>query len=277
MGVSFVSARAAAAALTVLATCAAASAAEYRSTFEVLPAPGFLLVKSFFFARDGAVVKVETASFRRDRVTLRVIDYPDGGPTGEMVLRALDRGVLAAINGGYFTDRYEPDGLLEIAGAVRQPARPGLSGVVGSTIAGDPIVELAGNVDTGKLRDAVQSGPFIVDPGGTVGIRRDDGQRAPRSLVILTPKYIAISVTARCGLYDLANALVRGPGSFGVDHIDRALNLDGGPSTGFAVRQRNGEVESVRESARLRTVLAIVERAQSPAPSVTPSAQPKAP
>jgi len=268
--------RAALAALAIVAiTSRSTSAAEYQATFELLPSPGFLLVKSLFFARDGSAVNVETASFRRDRVTLRVLDYPDGGPKGAIVLHAMDGGALAAINGGYFTDQYQPDGLLEIAGVVRQPARPGLSGIVGSTTDEDPVIEPVGNADTAKLRDALQSGPFIVDPGGTNGIRRDDGQRAARSLVILSPKYIAVSVTARCGLSDLANALVSTPGTFGVDHVDRALNLDGGPSTGFAVRRRNGDVEVVRESARLRTVLTVVERAPSPAPSS--STQPKAP
>jgi Phosphodiester glycosidase len=268
--------RAAVAALAVLATTSGStSAAEYHSTFEVLPSPGFLLVKSFFFARDGSVVDVETASFRRERVTLRVLDYPDGGRKGEMVLRAMDQGALAAINGGYFTNQYQPDGLLEIAGVVRQPARRGLSGIVGSTIDGDPVVELVDDADTAKLRDAVQSGPFIVDPGGHNGIRRDDGQRAARSVVILSAKFVAVSVTAQCGLYDLANALVNSPATFGLDHVDRALNLDGGPSTGFAVRRRTGDVEIVRESARLRTVLTVVERAPSSAPST--STQPKAP
>ena len=157
--------------------------------------------------------------------------------------------------------------MLEIDGVVRQPARVGLSGVVGSASDDAPVVAVAEGIDTAKLRDALQTGPFLVDPGGAHGIRRDDGKRAQRSLVILTKDRIAIAVTSRCGLYDLATALVRSPWLFGVDHVERALNLDGGPSSGFAVRLLSGDVESVPESTRLRTVLTIVERSPSPTPS----------
>ena len=226
-----------------------------------------LLVQSDFVSSDGGLVHVEAATFPRDRVTLRVVDYPNGGPRGETVLLSLQLGGIAAINGGYFTEDYRPDGLLEVDGVVRQPARGGLSGVVGSSSDDAPVVALAEGIDTAKLRDALQTGPFLVDPGGAHGIRRDDGKRARRSLVILTKDRIAVAVTSRCGLYDLATALVRSPWFFGVDDVERALNLDGGPSSGFAVRLSSGGLESVPESTRLRTVLRIVARLPSPAPS----------
>jgi hypothetical protein len=261
----------------VLAGCAILAATgalspEYSASIDALPVGG-LLWHSSFTTPGGETVTVETAVFRRDRVTVRISDYPEGGTTGETVLRSLQPRTVAAINGGYFTEDYRPDGLLELAGVVQQPLRSGLSGVVGSAVDDAPVVLPAAGIDTAKLRDALQSGPFLVDPGGANGIRRDDGQRARRSLVILGKNRIGVGVTTRCGLYDLASALVRSPWSFGVDRVERALNLDGGPSTGFAVRLLSGRIESVPESVRLRTVLTIVERSPTPAPS----AQPKAP
>ena len=217
-------------------------------------------VRAGFIAPDGHAVQVQTAVFPRDLVTVRIVDYPYGGPIGETVLRSVQHDVLAAINGGYFTADYRPDGLLEVDGVVRTPVRAGLSGFVGSASDDAPVVALADGVDTAKLRDALQGGPFLVDPGGAHGIKRDDGQRARRSLVILTADKIAIAMTAKCGLYDLATALLQSPEIFGVDHVERALNLDGGPSTGFAVRLPGGEVDVVPETGRLRTVLTIQRR-----------------
>jgi hypothetical protein len=166
--------------------------------------------------------------------------------------------------------------LLEIDGVVRQPARTGLSGIVGSAPDASPVVALAEGMDTAKLRDAVQSGPFLVDPGGEHGIRRDDGQRARRSLVILSADKIAIAVTSKCGLYDLATVLLQTPEVFGVDRVERALNLDGGPSTGFAVRLPSGDVDILAETARIRTVLVIQRRSGPEGPPKLPKRQSQA-
>lgn len=218
------------------------------------------LVVSRFTASRGHVVDVVAAVFPRDRVTIRVVDHPAGGPLGETVVHALQGKVLAAINGAYFTEDFEPDGLYEIDAVVRRPARSGLSGVVGSAKDGAPVVARAGAVDPAMLRDAVQSGPFVVDPGGTLGIWSDDGQRARRSLVVVSAGRIAFVTTAKCGLYDLARALVASPRAFGVDRVERALNLDGGPSSALAVRLPSNSVFNVPETGKLRTVLTIEPR-----------------
>jgi hypothetical protein len=90
-------------------------------------------VRSSFVASDRRTVQVEAAIFPRDRVTIGIVDYPLGGPVGEMVSRAFSPDVVAAVTGGYVGARF-PDGLLELGGTVREPAhaRAGLSGVVGS-------------------------------------------------------------------------------------------------------------------------------------------------
>jgi Phosphodiester glycosidase len=189
------------------------------------------LVKSRFAVR-GVTVDVESAVFPRDRVSIGVIDYPFGGPPGGTVSRSVVEHVLAAIGGGYFGARFRPKGLLVIDGAVHEPEDGGYSGVVGSTRDGRPVLTWADGVDTRTLRYAMQGGPFIVDPGGKPGIRSDDGHRWRRSLVIESGETIAVAVTSACGLYDLMNALLHSPETFGVESVDRALNLSGGPSSG---------------------------------------------
>jgi Phosphodiester glycosidase len=218
------------------------------------------LVKSHFVVRVRVVVQVEAAVFPRDRVSVGIIDYPFGGPPGATVSRSVVEHVLAAISGGYFRGGFQPAGLLVIDGAVHEPRSAPYSGVVGSTRDGRPVLTWADGLDPGTMRYAMQAGPFVVDPGGKPGIRSDDGHRQRRSLVIESADAIAVAVTSDCGLYDLMNALLGSPETFGVESVDRALNLSGGPSSGLAVRLPNGGVESVPEQMRVRSVLTIVER-----------------
>lgn len=249
-------------ALTALGTAPPAVPAGGTAGLEVSSEPLQLgtLVKSSFRVSGDVTVSVESAVFPRDRVSIRVIDYPLGGPPGAMVARSVVEHVLAALNGGYFTARGLPDGLVVIDGAVRSPAVAHLSGLVGSTRDGESIIGWLDGIDRRTLAYALQAGPFIVDPGGTAGIRRDSGERARRSIVIESDHAIAVAVTSACGLYDLMNALLLEPQAFGVDRVDRALNLDGGPSSGLAVRLPSGKVEQVPERTRIRTVLTVIER-----------------
>lgn len=218
------------------------------------------LVKSHFVAPGNVMVPVETAIFPRDRVTVGVIDYPVGGPPGGMVERSVVEHVLAAIGSGYFGARWRPEGLLIMNGAVQSPAIANRSGVVGSSRDGEPVVAWMNGTDPKTLEYALQAGPFVVDPGGMPGIRRDDGQRARRSIVIESDDSIAVALTGSCGLYDLMNALLRSPEAFGLDRVDRALNLSGDLSGGLAVRLPDGSVETIPERMRIRSVLTIVRR-----------------
>jgi Phosphodiester glycosidase len=212
------------------------------------------------FVADRVTVDVQSAVFARDAVTLHVVEYPLGGPSGEMVRRALGPDDVAAITGGYFTQGNRPRGLLVLGGSVHEPPRNDLSGIVGSAADGAPVVAVSGTVATSALRDAVQAGPFVVDPGGLPGIHRNDRQHARRAIVIVSERSIAFAFTSSCTLYDLMNELLRYPETFGVEHVERALNLSGGPTAGLAVRLPGGEIEGEPERLRVRTVLTIRPR-----------------
>jgi hypothetical protein len=242
----------------VLALSSLAAAPEPVTTVETLPIGA--LVKSHLATPDGRRVDVESAVFPRDRVSVGIIDYPVAGPPGATVSRSVVQHVLAAISSGYSGPGSRPQGLLVMDGAVHSPATNIRSGVVGSTREGDPIVTWIEGTDPHAFRYAMQAGPFVVDPGGTPGITRDDGHRARRSIVIESDDGIAVAVTSPCGLYDLMNMLLREPRAFGVERVDRALNLSGDASSGLAVRLPGGGVDSVPERMRVRSVLTIVER-----------------
>jgi hypothetical protein len=244
--------RAALALLTATATLAAAPASG--PTAEPL-ALG-MHVRSSFTASDRRTVQVEAAVFPRDRVTFGIVDYPLGGPAGEAVSRAFSPDVVAAVTGGYFAYGH-PRGLLELGGTVREPMRADLSGVVGSMADLTPVIVPTAGTSPASLNDAIQAGPFVVDPGGAFGIRSDDRQHARRAIVFLADDDIGVALTSSCTLYELAEGLTNSPAAFGVARVERALNLSGGPSAGIAVRLPNGRVEGDPERIRIRTVLTI--------------------
>jgi hypothetical protein len=98
----------------------------------------------------------------------------------------------------------------------------------------------------GTAELAVQAGPRLVEADGRPGIRTDDGQRAPRTVLCLGDggRRVDLILVWRAG-----NPVV-GPGLFALSRAlstpllppdprrcERALNLDGGPSTGLVLRR----------------------------------------
>ncbi|MBV9438964.1 MAG: phosphodiester glycosidase family protein [Candidatus Eremiobacteraeota bacterium] len=222
------------------------------------PVPGGSLVRSSFAERDGLRVRLDTALYPRDRVTLRVLDYRSGTTPRRGVLASLQGDAFAAITGGFFDAGWRPRGLLELNGVVRHPALAAVGGVVGSAPDGAPVIASI-DADPATLRDAVQGIPLLVEPGGGNGMHGDDGQRAIRAFVFVAGDRIGIGLASRCGLQDLAIALVEEPALFGVDRVESALNLSGDGSAGLAVRLAGG-VLSEPEGISIRTVLQIAPR-----------------
>lgn len=173
------------------------------------------------------------------RWTLRAWRSPDDRMTG----LAPDRSVLAAINGAYFEPDFAPSGLLLSNGVTLGRIAPrGGSGVLtlrrglASVEASDGFPEdFAGEL-------AVQCGPRLVEEGGIVGIHRDDGRRFARTAACVRDRGRTLDLVLTWNL----DAPLRGPGLQWLARrlagpsptgdptgCERALNLDGGPSTGF--------------------------------------------
>jgi len=136
---------------------------------------------------------------------------------------------VAIWNGGYFEPSLRPSGLVVDQG--RQVSPPS---------SGSALLLLGERFSLVRFREApparlresaLQLWPFLIEPGGGDGIRRDDGKRARRSAV---------------GLDDSGRGLLVGVIGEGVTLFELmrlcrqlgavvAANLDGGPSTGFAL------------------------------------------
>jgi hypothetical protein len=136
---------------------------------------------------------------------------------------------VAIWNGGYFEPDLRPSGLVVDQG--REVAPPSSGSAL--LLLGDrfSLVRYR-EAPPARLREsALQVWPFLIEPGGGDGIRRDDGRRARRSAIGLDD--------AGRGL--LASVVGEGVTLFQLMTLCRQLgavvaaNLDGGPSTGFAL------------------------------------------
>ena len=103
---------------------------------------------------------------------------------------------------------------------------------------------------------AVQAGPFIIDPGGAVGVRAM-AARAKRSLIALDARgRVMLLVTGSLTLHHVAMLLHDHAPALGLEQVERALNLDGGPSTGLSVAL-DDPTWSMAERGPVRNVLVI--------------------
>lgn len=136
-------------------------------------------------------------------------------------------GYTLLLNGGYFQEDFSPVGLVRIGGAkITRRAAPRLSGFVAIDKQGH-LSLLTRADDLAGYATIIQSGPYVVGPGGIVGIKSDRGQTARRTVIGLTREQgIIVAVTEPITLTDLARGMLAEFPS-----LDRLLNLDGGPST----------------------------------------------
>jgi uncharacterized protein YigE (DUF2233 family) len=168
------------------------------------------------------------------QVRLRVLYAPDK----PRMLRSwfADTRPLIAINGGFFDQAYNATALLISDSAISGASYAGFGGMLSVAPGGDVSIRPLRDqpYDPGEeLVQALQSFPMLVFPGGTTASLEDDGQRARRSAVALDRAgrlLLIASPTSRLTLHDFAGWLAESD-----LEIDRALNLDGGSSTGMFV------------------------------------------
>lgn len=180
---------------------------------------------------------------QRFRLALGVADNAFGNTAEEF--RAGHDAVLA-INAGFFDldlqSRLSPVGLAVADGRELHPfdaekAVSPLSGVLHS-IDGRLSIDFAREYDTARpVEMALQSGPLVVDPGGQNGIRRNSYDRLNRSAVCLTEDGapVVVLVWGGLSLFELG-AFLSTPAADGGLGCERAINLDGGPSSQSSLR-----------------------------------------
>jgi hypothetical protein len=152
-------------------------------------------------------------------------------------------GSVAGVNGGYFKEDGSPVGLLVCEGRRVNPFEKArlLSGMF-LVRAGRPYIQRTTGTPSGPLDSAIQCGPLLVEHGATVAGLNDE-RVAPRTFVFLTGRgRVGIGIIRSTTLAQAARLLIS-PGLVRDDRISMALNLDGGSSTGFFGRTRDGSLD----------------------------------
>jgi uncharacterized protein YigE (DUF2233 family) len=87
-----------------------------------------------------------------------------------------------------------------------------------------------------RFEAAVQTGPLVVDPGGKNGIYRNNFDRQNRSVVCIQGdgRPVIVQVSGGLSLYEVGEML-SSPDAGGGLGCERAINLDGGPSSQISV------------------------------------------
>ena len=157
-----------------------------------------------------------------------ILDNSELNPQKDVKNLAVREGDVV-INGGYYSKEYQSLGYLKINGVeIHSKINPGLSGML--SIKSDRLFGINWSKSTvvADYDGILQNGPFLVDPGGKLGINTDDGRLASRVCVgrKLNGNIIVV-YSAKISLFKLASVVLENH-----PDISELLNMDGGPMAG---------------------------------------------
>jgi phosphodiester glycosidase len=212
--------------------------------------------RHFVLQNSAESATIDLAFFRTNSATLRVIDNPGGSENLCDVMRR--ENFIAGVNGGYFDTQFRPIGLRVIDGTTRSPlirARL-LTGVLCASSRGIEIVRRGEFSQKKKCMSAVGCGPFLIDGG--MAVHGLDRSRRARRTFIATARggEAALGISSSLSLAELAGALAALPDF----KIWRALNLDGGSSSAFWFRKKDGGAFSISEEKSVRDFVGIIAK-----------------
>jgi exopolysaccharide biosynthesis protein len=204
-------------------------------------------------------ITVDLAIFSTKSCTLRVLQNKDGSESLADVMR--HEKCVAAVNGGYFDEKFAPIGLRMANGQMIAPLQRArlITGVLLASSRGVQIVRSREFSRRPGITSAIQCGPFLVDRGQSIG-GLNNTRTARRTFAATTNGNRAlVGVCSDVSLAELSKIVATT--LFADDlRIERALNLDGGSSTGFWFTRENGSVFSIPEQKPVRDFVGIVPK-----------------
>lgn len=172
------------------------------------------------------ILRVDPAVYRFD------VAYHPGQPQS-LEQWQTETGALLVVNGGYFTESYDATGVVVVGGQASGVSYQDFGGMLTITAGGPSLRWLPQQpYDPAEgLLAGLQSFPMLVTPGGQLGYPDEDGQRARRTVIAQDTDgriLFILAINGTFSLHQMSRFLVESD-----LNIDRALNLDGGASTGL--------------------------------------------
>ena len=207
---------------------------------------------------------IQLVWFDQNNFHFKVVDNGGGEQSKYANLAAAmqQNGCVAGANGGFFVEGYAPLGLMisneESTGKWGKGKL--LTGAILTDVSLQSKVIRRAEYQPGSARELVQAGPLLVDGGTKVkGLATSNARR--RTFVLYDGRDLfAIGLSDSFTLDELAEVLSQ-PGLFGDLTVFRAINLDGGTSSGFFCN-RGPEQKSIHVEPfkRVRNYLGIVPK-----------------
>lgn len=167
---------------------------------------------------------------------------------------------LVAVNGGFFTADNRATALIVADGKAHSASYTGFGGMLAASADGRIWIQALRDEPydpATPLDQAIQSFPMLVYPGGAVAEITDNGQRARRTVVAMDRAGRMLLIVCPTSAFSL-QALATWLASSDLE-IDRALNLDGGSSSGLFVEA--GDIRwQIDSFAALPSVLLVEPR-----------------
>lgn len=204
-------------------------------------------------------ITIDLAIFSTKSCTLRVLQNEGGADGLGEVMRRED--CLAGVNGGYFDEKFAPIGLRMANGQMIAPLQRArlITGVLVASSRGVQLMRSREFSRRAGVTAAVQCGPFLVDLTRPISGLNDSNVARRTFAATTTGNRALVGVCSDVSLAELSKMLATT--SFAEDlRIERALNLDGGSSTGFWFARENGTVFSIPEHKPVRDFVGIVPK-----------------
>jgi hypothetical protein len=175
-------------------------------------------------------------------------------------------GCLAGCNGGFFLKDHGPSGLMISRGTVSGKFGTGglLSGVLLSSGNRNPYLLRRAEYDSGKYKatDLIQCGPFLVDQGKSVRGLSPENSRRRTFIAHDGGKWFALGLSGTFTLAELGEVLSHADFSPS-RKLHRALNLDGGSSSGLYFERGSGDPVGIEPYKTVRNFVGIVPRVKA--------------
>lgn len=220
-----------------------------------------LVVKRFPGAPD---VEMKLVIFDEEHCQLRVVANTERDAARSLAKIGRDEKALAVCNGGYFDPgKLTPAGL-EIADGSRSGKFDPWGWVGALSVEKDKaaLVWQEEFRDSPDITQFIQCSPWLVSEGRVVPLPPGDDPRNLRTFILTDGEgRWAIGICNRIGLLELARLLIT-PGIVTELKVKRALNFDGGPSTGLWCRHADGRELEEKPGWAVRNAIVVVPRAQ---------------